>query len=147
MLTPADLAPLFRLTRDLLAILGDGANPVRASDAAAHVVEHLDKRLAAIEAPALDCRAGCAHCCWNWVGATAPEIFLLARTLRDSAEDALAPLAAEIRRTPEMGDRAAREAPQHPCPLLDGDRCSAYLARPVVCRATVSLSVAACITA
>jgi hypothetical protein len=148
MLVATDLPALFRETRALLAILADHTNPMRASDAAAHALASLDRALSAgAPVPALACRKGCAYCCWNWVGATAPEIFLLARTLRRQEGTELAATIRAAAAPSEGVARVARLAGRHPCAVLENDLCSAYAARPLVCRATVSTSLDACIVA
>src|SRR4051812_21699759 len=139
-----DRAALLRHARTILEILRDSGNARRASDAAQHAVASLDRLLAASSsgAPALACAKGCSLCCHNWVSATAPEIFLLARAAR---ADAAAP--ARIRTAADLSDgmeRAVRVAGAAACALLQDDLCSVYTARPLVCRAFVSTSLAAC---
>ena len=44
------------------------------------------------------CRQGCSHCCHMWVSATAPEILLIAATLRQRRSD-VAPVLERAART------------------------------------------------
>jgi Fe-S-cluster containining protein len=139
-----DRATLLRHAGAILDILRDDRNPRRASDAAQHAITSLDRLLAASSSgtPALACAKGCSICCHNWVSATAPEIFLLARAAR---ADAAAP--ARIRTAAMASDgmtRAVRVAGAAACALLQQDLCSVYAARPLVCRAFVSTSLDAC---
>ena len=137
---------LLGLAKALFAILGDRRNPRRAGDAAAHALASLDRLLADAPSPVpLACAKGCSTCCHNWVAATAPEIFLIARSLRDDAA-ALRRVRAGALRTAGL-DRARRVAGGEACALLDGDLCGAYAVRPLVCRAYVSASLAACLAA
>src|SRR3954471_16551895 len=103
-----DRAALVRHAGAILAILVDGRNLQRASDAARHSIASLDRLLTASSAaaPALACAKGYCLCCHNWVTATAPELFFLARAVR---EDEAAP--ARIRTAAALSegmDRAQR---------------------------------------
>ncbi len=82
----------------------------------------------------LACTKGCAYCCYNYVSATAPEVFLIARHVRRSLSEAA------------IGELAARAAPaamlrphervgrKVPCAFLDHASCSLYALRPISCR-------------
>ena len=88
----------------------------------------------------LACRKGCAFCCHQWVSVTAPEAFHLARRLKPSQAKSVA-AAAAARREAKFAGRATFSSP---CPLLTNDACTAYDARPIVCRMAVSTSLEAC---
>ena len=95
----------------------------------------------------LACRKGCGYCCHTWVSATAPEIFLLARTLQAMpgtprlSKDAILERAGT---TAGLGI-AERFGRKLPCALLVDDSCSMYASRPTVCRQATSTELAACI--
>jgi Fe-S-cluster containining protein len=96
----------------------------------------------------LACARGCSFCCHIYVSATAPELFLLAEGVRAwpeekrrRFEDVLAAAADKVRDLPTR-ERAALSVP---CPLLGPDgACSAYVHRPLACRAYGSFDRAAC---
>ena len=86
-------------TRLLLDIL-EGRSSQRASLAAKRAVEifELSLKQNPPEAP-LACARGCAYCCHSFVSATAPEIFLLARTIRSASEGDQAAALERVRAT------------------------------------------------
>lgn len=94
------------------------------------------------------CRAGCAHCCYQAVGVTPPEVFAIYDHLR--ATRTAGELDAALARVRDADDRtrrlpaAERLSPEHPCPFLVAERCSIYEVRPLSCRGTNSLDAAAC---
>jgi hypothetical protein len=94
------------------------------------------------------CHAGCAHCCHQAVGVTAPEVFAVYDHLR--ATRSAGELDAVVARLRAADDRtrglaaADRLSPDHPCPFLEDARCSIYEVRPLSCRGTNSLDAAAC---
>jgi Fe-S-cluster containining protein len=93
------------------------------------------------------CVKGCAFCCHVSVTATAPEIFLVANTLREKHRQDFDALLARIRAADEQTrsltsmERAIRKIP---CALLEQNMCSVYEARPGACRGFTSTSVKAC---
>lgn len=90
------------------------------------------------------CARGCSHCCHQRVEVTAPEAFLIARSL----------VAAGDRRSERLREAAqghaaisAREqfVQQRPCPFLDEvGACSIYEVRPIACRRAHSLDAEVC---
>jgi len=94
------------------------------------------------------CRAGCAHCFYQAVGVTPPEVFAIYDHLR--ATRPAGELGAVVARVRDADDRtrglaaADRLSPDHPCPFLEDGRCSIYEVRPLSCRGTNSLDAAAC---
>ena len=129
--------------RHLALMLRDTAAEDRASRAAAFVEHLLDVTLQAHVTGPVECARGCDHCCKTYVSATIPEILHLARAVRgQSAKTArVSDLAAQSRAMPQLD----REAARLPCPMLEDRACSEYLARPMVCRAVLSKSLAACL--
>jgi len=98
--------------------------------------------------PLLACKKGCPSCCILRVGATAPEIFLLADYVQriDAAASAIG-LARRIR----LADRATRglnEADRmalgKPCPFLVRGVCVVHPVRPLACRGHASFDRQAC---
>lgn len=94
------------------------------------------------------CRSGCAHCCYQAVTVSAPEVFaihehLLATRSPDEFD-------AIIQRLRETDDRtrnksaAERLSPELPCPFLEQGSCSIYDVRPLACRGKNSLDAALC---
>lgn len=104
--------------------------------------------LAADRPPA--CQAGCAHCCHQAVGVSAPEVFAIYDHLRATRTPAA--LAATERRIRAADDQTRgmtsteRLSPELPCPFLEleNGRCSIYPVRPLPCRGANSLDARAC---
>jgi hypothetical protein len=94
------------------------------------------------------CQAGCAHCCHQAVGVSAPELFAIHAHLR--ATRTPAELDGTARRIRDADDKtrgmtaAERLSPALPCPFLVEERCSIYEVRPLACRGTNSLDATAC---
>jgi Fe-S-cluster containining protein len=123
-------------------------HPHPASQAAEIVLRVFEASLA--QTPAnleIACRKGCGYCCHNWVGATAPEVFLIAQHLQArNADDWLAPAAVTTRAAATIGlDIAARFGTKLPCAFLADNACSIYAVRPTVCRQTTSTQLDTCI--
>jgi hypothetical protein len=94
------------------------------------------------------CRSGCASCCHQTVGVTAPEVFAIYDHLRATRTPGeLQAVVAHLRETDDrtrgMGS-ADRLSPDLPCPFLVDARCSIYEVRPLSCRGTNSLDVSVC---
>ncbi len=83
------------------------------------------------------CRKGCSHCCNIPTAITAAEAALLA-----SATGRAMVVPSHARRLAEMdvADLQTNESPG-PCPFLSDGSCSAYDARPAICRVHLSLDV------
>ncbi len=104
--------------------------------------------------PALACAKGCPSCCALRVTATAPEIFLLARYIRQIDQrmptSALGLLSRRVklanRATRRLGE-AARMKLRQPCPFVVRGACIIHPARPLACRGHASFDRRACVQA
>lgn len=93
---------------------------------------------------AIACRMGCAHCCHAWVSAKAPEILFAKRAVPGRDREAVRAAVAAVYAVTGTLDFDAREGISTPCPLLAGDLCRIYAARPAVCRTAVSADARIC---
>jgi hypothetical protein len=92
----------------------------------------------------IQCRSGCAFCCYFNVEVTAFEVLRIADEMASGAiPDRRAAIATTA---PEIAGltRDARRATGLPCALLADGACSAYAVRPLACRALLSLDRSAC---
>jgi uncharacterized protein len=122
-------------TRDATQAVGFVQNMHRSIDLAA-------ARTSA-RGPALACKAGCAFCCSVRVEATEPEVFLIARALREwSAPHRDAVI--DRLRTQVANNSRQPDGTRQECAFLEDRQCSIYAVRPGVCRKGHSLSVAHC---
>lgn len=87
------------------------------------------------------CQAGCACCCQVRVEATEPEIFRIARELRQRPPAQIAILAERLRNRAAAADEASS---RRDCAFLEDSLCSIYEVRPAVCRRAHSLSAERC---
>ena len=98
--------------------------------------------------PATACKAGCAHCCYIPLDATAAELVLMVEHLlesRTAAElETIRAVANEQADKVKAGDLQTRLGLRTACPVLIDNRCSAYEHRPVHCRGHHSLDVTVC---
>ncbi len=134
-------------TRLLLDVL-EGRSSQRAGLAAKRAVEIFEFSLKQHppEAP-LACARGCAFCCYSFVSATAPEIFLLAKTVRSAPERDQAAALERVHATDVVThglSKADRFAKRQPCSMLVANECSVYAGRPLACRAFASFSLPKC---
>lgn len=96
------------------------------------------------------CQSGCAHCCYQAVGVSVPEVLALEAHIRATrTPQQLDELVARVRAADDLTrglSSAQRLSPELPCPFLglEDGRCSVYEARPLACRGTNSLDAKAC---
>jgi Fe-S-cluster containining protein len=83
------------------------------------------------------CKKGCSHCCYTWVSVTAPEALAIAKIIKQRGEAAIEKVRLAHEQTKDY-DFDTRTQHPIPCPLLEGDLCSIYDARPKVCRLAAS---------
>ncbi len=98
---------------------------------------------------AIDCQAGCAWCCHLTVVVSVPEVLRLVEHLRQTlSPDALLALRqrceARVVERRSMSIVRWERTRREPCVLLVDQRCSAYVARPLACRAANSVDAKAC---
>lgn len=134
-------------------VLRQGLGPAAAARAAIDAAEAflgtviaaigLDQQMAAIQ-----CGAGCFHCCHQMVGVTAAELALVkdaVATLPDGVRDETRRRIADIAARGKGLDQAGWWRARLRCPLLDHDgRCQVHAARPLACRAMNSSSADTC---
>lgn len=90
------------------------------------------------------CGQGCSHCCHSWVDATAAEVLFTVKQLTPLERPRALEAVEQICRQTGGKTFDARTALVTPCPLLQGNCCSVYAARPIVCRAAVSADAGIC---
>jgi len=122
-----------------------GRGPAEAATIAARA---LDRTIGTIQARTpVACRRGCSHCCHFTVSASAPEILLLARTVRSSGSELSERFDSAVRARAEATRGAALDELMRrclPCPLLMDRACGSYAGRPMMCRQFLSLSAEVC---
>lgn len=103
--------------------------------------------------PPLACRKGCATCCTLRVTATAPEVLMIGRYVRWSADnlkavniDLTERIAAADEKTRGL-DEQQRVVLRQRCPYIHNGDCLIYQVRPLACRGHASYDVRACVEA
>jgi Fe-S-cluster containining protein len=135
-------------TRILLDIL-EGHSPSRARNAAKRAHDFFETSLKGNPSKfKIECAKGCTFCCHVSVVATAPEIFLVANTIREQHKEDFAAVLQRVRDADEKtrGLSSMQRAQRRiPCALLGADGlCSVYGSRPGACRGFTSTSKLAC---
>jgi hypothetical protein len=119
--------------------------PERAFDLfASGVARHVD------DLEGVACHGGCASCCTIRVIATAPEILVVARTIRSAPRV----MEVELMRRIAIADRSTRQLDEAQrleegvvCPFVDRGLCVIYSVRTLACRGHASFDSQACIDA
>ena len=131
--------PLLAQARRLLRLLRGGA-----ADAAAEVHAGYDTALRRAPREPVACRKGCSHCCISYVAVTAPELFLIARSLKGPRRAAVAARVAEADAATHGRSIAERFAAPWLCPLVEDGACGVYPVRPTSCRSLASFDADLC---
>ncbi|NPA58309.1 MAG: YkgJ family cysteine cluster protein [Aquificae bacterium] len=98
----------------------------------------VDREVSAEEG--LACGKGCTHCCYGWlVKMTVPEALYMLRELNSLPERKREKLAEKLERYALVEDYT-----NVPCPMLEGELCAVYPARPYICRTYTSYDRKAC---
>lgn len=148
--TPEERPALDALTTQQEKALRQALLSQRSALFAVNAIRRVHEQVDALAAQArqrqcFDCAPGCSHCCHLRVEAMAPEVFLLARRVRQWPEAAQAALRERLQAHAAQARGLAMAQHRLPCPLLDGQgRCSAYAERPFMCRKLMSTDVQAC---
>lgn len=90
------------------------------------------------------CRRGCSHCCHSWVDAGPAEVLFAVKAMGKGQRQRAIETVERM-----CGQTAGKEFEERstmvtPCPLLQDHMCTAYEARPIVCRSAVSADADAC---
>jgi hypothetical protein len=117
----------------------------RAAEAVLAMCETSRKRAPGVAT--LACQKGCAYCCHGWVGASVPEILLIARGIRSQTGSAAARTTGIVMASDALAGLgpAERFGRRLACPLLQGGLCSQYRERPITCRQVTSLDLSKCV--
>ena len=147
---------VFDAARDQAAeTLGEDPTPAKllqVIDDAIELAGNLTEEMASRDIAGLDdiaCRSGCAWCCYQQVGITAPQALHIAERLRSgelimSADEALESLTALDQRIHGV-NKFGRLAAAVPCAFLgDDDACTIYDVRPFACRGANSIDADFC---
>lgn len=135
-----DATPLLAETRRLLRLLRAGA----AADAAAEIHAGYDTALRRAPREPVACRKGCSHCCISYVAVTAPELFLIARSLKGPRRAGVAARVAGADAETHGRSIAERFSSPRLCPLLEDGACGVYPVRPSACRSLASFDAEVC---
>jgi uncharacterized protein len=128
-------AERLRCTGDVGHAVGFVANLHRSLDSVASRAAELG--------PVPDCKIGCSYCCHVRVEATDPEVFWIARKIRQQPASEVTELIEKLRRrvAEHHADSLDR---RRSCTFLVDNRCTIYEVRPAACRKAHSLSVKQC---
>ena len=134
-------------TRIVLDVL-EGKAATRASNAAKRAHEFFETSVKTNPSPEkIECAKGCAFCCHVTVVASAPEVFLVANTIREHHGNEFEAILERVRaanRVTRGISSYERAVKRFPCALLKDNTCMAYGVRPGPCRGFTSTSMRAC---
>jgi len=89
------------------------------------------------------CKKGCSHCCHTRVSATAPELLVIAKIIKNRGNGVIERVKKAHLQTKEF-DLHTRAKRPYPCPLLEEGICSIYDFRPKACRLAASGDASIC---
>lgn len=143
-----DAGPRPEAREQVRSALEAGMDPVAVAERVGTHVDAVVTRWVAMDVPGEarpSCARGCSHCCHARVEVTAPEVFLLARFLREHPDTARDARVAETARALRGMDGRAHHLAQVRCALLDDEgACSVYASRPIACRRAHSTDASVC---
>jgi len=130
--------------RHMALLMRDTSQPDGASRAAAFAEQMISTILTNDVKGPVACGKGCSWCCTTFVSTSIPEIFNLARAVRQSPSVHARSLtaAAKAKGIPQK----LRERQRIVCPVLENNACSLYASRPLICRSLLSTSLETCLT-
>lgn len=141
----------FKTGDALLARLEKAREPAEVLEAIRTSSAGFERAYASAPGPAraaVACRAGCDTCCHERVAVQAHEVFIAAEYVQRhyTPEQLEALIARAARHRQRHAGRGSEGwlSPRSPCVLLHEGRCSIYEARPGICRAHHSHSLAGC---
>jgi Fe-S-cluster containining protein len=112
------------------------------------VSDDLLRRLQKQDKPQLACKRGCAWCCFSQVAVGGLEVLRLYEYIRHTfTEEQINALQDRVEAVALKAKGLSvkqHEALKVPCPLLVGNQCSGYSARPLACRGWNSFSAVQC---
>jgi Fe-S-cluster containining protein len=117
-----------------------------------HFIANLQRGVDSVTQAAIDggsqfaCKAGCTHCCHVRVEALEPEVFLIARELRQWPDQKLGEVIVRLQNHVAIVKSMPVEQHRIACPFLQQNLCSIYAVRPSVCRKAHSFDVTKCAT-
>lgn len=142
-LTAGSPDSVFAMARRLASLL----NTAKQTGSVDVLVEYTDMKVDASVRSLADvpiaCGKGCSHCCHTWVSVTAPEVFYIAKKVRELGEHAVAAVKATYESTKNF-DFDERDKHAIACALLKNDVCSIYASRPKACRMAAAADAAIC---
>jgi Fe-S-cluster containining protein len=150
MLTPAEQADVLKSIANVQAVVAGQLNDHRSQTFVVSFVANLQRgvddvvRAATERGVRLDCKAGCSHCCSFRVEALEPEIFRIAREIRQRPAAEIAQVIERLKGYVARAQGVLAQDHRIECAFLKDNLCSIYAVRPAACRKAHSLNVEQC---
>jgi Fe-S-cluster containining protein len=141
--TSRSIEPIAAIARTLLGFFERAKTEGSIERPMSFFYSAVTKALSGVNDVPIACGKGCSHCCNIWVSVTAPEALRIAKIVKARGDKAIAKVRAAYDNT-NTHDFDSRDQHPYPCPLLDGDICTIYDARPSSCRWAASASSEVC---